>query len=368
MSNETPDLTTAAGLTSYLSTTSSPAHNITPLSGGFANFTFRGTISAGSEEKTVIIKHAEPFVALAKNISFDPVRCYYESATLKSLSALQVSINAGEVDFTIRLPKVLEYFPETHTIITTDAGPRSETLKAALLTNSLSPELLVPIGTLLGRFLQRLHSYGRTAEAEEIKTVLQGNTQSSHMSLFVTYGRLSETVTMYPRLLPYAEVFSSVLFYMTPLYLSPQSSSTLTHGDFWCGNILLSPSSSIPKEIIVIDWEVAKYGPSFADLGQMCAELFLPFHFHGVEAGREIIKAFLGAYAEGMEVEERRELAWRTAVHFGTHLVVWPPRVQGWGSKERVEEGVSVGAEYVRRGWERDWEWLKGSVLGVLLE
>lgn len=54
--------------------------SITRLDGGSANFTYRGLLitpfkdSDGELVKTVIVKHAEPYIATAQTWALDPIR------------------------------------------------------------------------------------------------------------------------------------------------------------------------------------------------------------------------------------------------------------------------------------------------------
>lgn len=115
--------------------------------------------------------------------------------------------------------------------------------------------------------------------------------------------------------------------------------------------------------MFVVDWEMARVGYVWEDLGQMCAELYLPVHFRGREEGAEMLAAFLKGYG-GMG----EEVARRAVVHFGVHLVVWPCRISGWGEEREVEECVRVGMEFIEKGWERDWAWVAKSVLKAIVD
>lgn len=71
------DLTTTEGVLSFLSTTPFAASNVVVVSGGFANFTYRITLlepytAVGSDAsvQTLVLKHAEPYVATIKSLPF----------------------------------------------------------------------------------------------------------------------------------------------------------------------------------------------------------------------------------------------------------------------------------------------------------
>lgn len=67
------DLDTVAGVQAYLADTPYASDNITPLSGGTANFAFRLRLKSPVEgHATLIFKHAKPFVmASGIKIPFD---------------------------------------------------------------------------------------------------------------------------------------------------------------------------------------------------------------------------------------------------------------------------------------------------------
>lgn len=70
------DLTSVEGVEHYLSQTPFAASSVIPLSGGNANFTYRiilqqpYDIGSAVRVHTVVLKHAEPYVATIKDIPF----------------------------------------------------------------------------------------------------------------------------------------------------------------------------------------------------------------------------------------------------------------------------------------------------------
>lgn len=99
------------------------------------------------------------------------------------------------------------------------------------------------------------------------------------------------------------------------------------------------------------------------DLGQLFAELFELKHFKGIDAGVWLIQSFMDGY--GMIDED---LAFRTVIHVGVHLICWGSRVSGWGSKEQVEKVVEIGRDFVVKGWARDKAFFDDTVLKCLFD
>ncbi|KAF8536322.1 kinase-like domain-containing protein [Trichophaea hybrida] len=342
----TADFTDPLTIQSQLSCNFIPLSTITPLLGGFSNFTFRAHLSQSSplveNAATVIIKHSEPYSALHRDISLDPLRCYYEHETLTSCPPAVTF--AGLI---IKTPTAY-YYDNGHSIIViADAGKESLDLKTLLSHSSFSLKTNL-IGHGLGRFLRSLHTWGGTPE---LRKELAG-TKAGPFWTWLNYGRLLETINKFPSVLsPYKETFVEVVSAPD----MDESEKTLIHGDFWSANILVSPEQDV---ITVVDWEMARLAHVWQDVGQMCADLFLPYQFYKKMEGVQVMDGLLTGYGE-----VSGEVARRIVVHFGVSLVVWPCRVGTWGGEEDVKRCAQVGAEFIDRAWKRDWKWIKGSVL-----
>lgn len=63
------DLSTAAGVQAHLAPTEFASSTVTPLTGGTGNFAFRLHLSQPYKgQKTLVLKHARPYVAVAASI------------------------------------------------------------------------------------------------------------------------------------------------------------------------------------------------------------------------------------------------------------------------------------------------------------
>src|SRR5690606_333735 len=105
--------------------------------------------------------------------------------------------------------------------------------------------------------------------------------------------------------------------------------------------------------------------PPHFDLGQMIAEMYLPFHFYANQASLSMIDAFFFSYAPGLSgktEDEVMDIAFKAMIHFGGHLVVWP-RLTGWPSEGgKIDSVIELGVEYIRKGLEKDVEFLKNGI------
>ena len=92
----------------------------------------------------------------------------------------------------------------------------------------------------------------------------------------------------------------------------------------------------------------------------MFAELFELKYFKDIDAGVWLIESFIDGYGS---IEE--ELAFRVAMHAGTHLICFGSGVKGWGNDEQVRGVVEEGRKLVVAGKKRDRGELVGLAGGV---
>ncbi|KAI8823350.1 kinase-like domain-containing protein [Fimicolochytrium jonesii] len=362
------EYTTPSQFLILLDSTAFPCARIERIGEGNANFSFRGHLSEPTPSglKTVFIKHAEPYVAKFRAFKFGPERSNFEYTVLEHLTTLDISTDRN----TVSTPRPLQFLPDSHTAIYEDVQ-QSETLKTALLADRLSRETAVHVGAALGAYIARLHVWGRDAEQEALRRHLASYDEATRVIFSMTYGSFHGLITAFPGLLAGNEdLFARAKQWAQDVFFGEDGGRrTVTHGDFWTGNILvpssLSQTVAEPRSqnLHVVDWEACRLSAPGLDIGQMVAEMYLPFHFHANPVSLALIDAFLDAYARAGDVPVEEVL---TAVkHFGMHLLVFPART-GW-PKEGVEECVRLGLEYLEHGVGGDVEWVKGSVFKRLV-
>lgn len=115
--------------------------------------------------------------------------------------------------------------------------------------------------------------------------------------------------------------------------------------------------------LFVIDWELCQIGTRALDLGQMIAELYETKLFKNVDCGVWVIQGFMEGYGPLSD-----DMAFRTAIHVGVHLVVWGSRVAGWGSEEQIKEVVMIGRDLIVQGWKKNREWFVSQDLDCLFK
>jgi hypothetical protein len=111
-------------------------------------------------------------------------------------------------------------------------------------------------------------------------------------------------------------------------------------------------------DLFVVDWELSQVSLPALDLAQMLAELYLLKHFRDIDTAVTMMEAFIDAYGP-IGYED----ALLVAIGFGTHLVVWPWRVQSWGDEESFEKAVEIGRDFIVNAQKRNTKWFLGGVL-----
>ncbi|THW22108.1 hypothetical protein D6D23_06170 [Aureobasidium pullulans] len=325
--------------------------SLNKLSGGTANFVYRGTLAAPLQDgsKTVVIKHTEGYVAQSPNFKLTTTRCDYEQTVLVALLSLSPSTHSN---ITVQTPTLHIFLPATNTQIYSDLSSSLD-LKAYVLkhASSITHSQCLRLGHALGLWTRRFHDWAQAKEQEELVESMRGNVAMRDLKFMINYERLVQSIDTYPRILEGSRsLFEAV---REGVRKDLDDGAVLIHGDLWSGNILL-PDGPISDQddqlkVFVIDWELSQVSSQAFDLGQVFAELFELKHFKDIDAGTWLIEAFMRGYGE---IDE--ELAFKTAVHVGVHLICWGSRVQGWGSEEQIQRIVEVGKDFVVEGWEKN--------------
>ncbi|KAG8787897.1 hypothetical protein FRC12_015138 [Ceratobasidium sp. 428] len=170
-----PNLTTADGVLFYLEGTQFAATNVQLITGGHSAFTYRITLRTPppTGESSIILKHAQGYVAVYEPMKIEAERAVYE------YEALAVVSNSGLFDSnsTVQTPRPLHFDPETNAIFMTDLGAVKTLTK--VFTDSLEGvhdgdnsesklktacDLASAAGSALGDFVGRFHNWSSLPE------------------------------------------------------------------------------------------------------------------------------------------------------------------------------------------------------------
>ncbi|CAK7223717.1 hypothetical protein SEUCBS140593_005329 [Sporothrix eucalyptigena] len=141
------------------------------------------------------------------------------------------------------------------------------------------------------------------------------------------------------------------------------------HGDFWSGNEgNLRTASS--QQLFIVDWEFAQYGHRAYDIGQLIGDLIERDHFRGAASSLVVLSGFVSGY--GFPKNNGNSLAFRVAIHAGVQLIGCyirrAPTGPLPGTPEQVEQAMKLGTDLVVRGWKKDTDWFKNSILAALFD
>ncbi|KAK2056988.1 hypothetical protein LY76DRAFT_575283 [Colletotrichum caudatum] len=150
---------------------------------------------------------------------------------------------------------------------------------------------------------------------------------------------------------------------------------TLAAWDFRPMNNLLrfsgasnNDSNRSTPDIYIVDWELAQFGEAAWDVGMWCVEAMVLEAKHG---DRGLLSSFLRAYkAHAGEMVRDDVFVCKVAMIIGLMLVYFmriAPRL--WGStEEEVTSWRGAAVAFLRAGATGDLAWLRGSLIGILLE
>ncbi|TKA74198.1 hypothetical protein B0A49_06222 [Cryomyces minteri] len=277
-------ITTDSDITSYLATLDIIPTTLSQLNGGTANFAWR---IRDSTNRSIIIKHAEPYIRTNASIPFPTDRMDFEHAALTTLTLPP----QPPIDVPIALPSVYHYSATRHVLLMSDGGPR--TLKAAYT----DPTLDIPaLGRSLGTWLASLHASTKTT------TTSVGDNQTAKSVYRYSYANLASALASHG-------FDASLGDEVDADYgrLLQTDDACLCHGDFWPGNIVLATASTPRPAAMVVDWELVRRGCGATDVGQFAAEAYLLDRFCG---NRGLCAAFLDAYALAADERGALERKW----------------------------------------------------------
>lgn len=239
-----------------LATSPYACSSLSRLTGGTANFLYRGTLHQPlpfPDARTVIVKCSTEYVAINRDFPLDVRRCVFENAMLKALAGFPRTISTtlngdkdnDNNDVEVRVPQVLFFDEETHLQVLQDF-PDTRDLTAFL--NSPSVDQILPsagpgpisIGRALGSWLRMFHDWVSEPAQDGLLVRVGGNNGMRTLKCRITYDSFVEILERYPELIEghrdtLRDVRHAVRYEFERAPVKGDEVRGLIHGDFWGG-------------------------------------------------------------------------------------------------------------------------------------
>jgi len=227
--------------------------SLNKLSGGTANFLYRGTLiqplrrpgedAVTAAAKTVVIKVSTGFVAINRNFPLDITRCIFEEAMLHALVGFPQVIVTSSTHTLVQAPRLYSFDRERHTQILEDFV---ETTDLTTILESSSVECTLPgsssqsVGRTLGLWLRSFHNWASAPAQRELVAQVGPNKGMRQLKCLITYDSFIEILVRYPEVIKgYKDTLEHVKAVMKYEFERPVTEGDhtrgLIHGDFWAG-------------------------------------------------------------------------------------------------------------------------------------
>ncbi|KAJ3128125.1 hypothetical protein HK100_009360 [Physocladia obscura] len=279
---------------------------------------------------------------------------------------------------TVKIPHLYLFNVQTNTQVIEDI-PGVVDLKTTFVSPTANVifcrSYATSIGHDLGSWLRSFHSWTLAPSQAELRAEIGDNGHMRKLKYLITYDSFIKVLEQFPDILGnHRKTLEDVKDCATKEFKIPASENQgeewgYIHGDFWTGNVL-HPEIYQPEAetgLFIVDWEFAQFGHKAYDIGQMIGDLYERKHFLGVDGALWAIDSFIEGYGPLGE-----EMAFRVAIHTGVQLITWVTRGpplhmrQAWATRERVVSLLNIGLIFILKGWGKDKEWFKSSVLAGL--
>jgi 5-methylthioribose kinase len=302
-------------------------------------------------ERSVIVKHAPPYIAADPDTPLDPSRLTIEARCLERLGP--GGERAGLTGGAVRTPRPLDVSTDPHVLVMEDLGDLPTLDRWLRDRNPDEVQETAPVlGRRLGAFIGDLHTStcGEEAYAERFTNRPMQETryavQYQGVADMLEAGGVSD-----------AEELGAKAKALGAALLEP--GRCLTMGDLWPPSVLIEGDA-----LRLIDWELAHYGRPLQDVAHFLAHLWMQRHRAPSPAVAEAVgalrTAFLDAYWEALgdaadalwTEAERRD----AAIHVGAEILVRAvgPFQAGYvyegldPDQSAVKEAVTTAARFLR--------------------
>jgi len=158
----------------------------------------------------------------------------------------------------------------------------------------------------------------------------------------------------------YGQESKSWLCYYTHEFLLTINASVLLPNVGWQE----PPQPDTTNQLFIIDWEFAQFGHRSCDLGQVIGDLYERKIYNNLDIA-SAIEGVINGYGILSD-----EMAFRTAIYVGVHLIGYYNRQPHKGprvvSPNVIIAGLTIGRDFMIKGWEKDRAFFQGNILASL--
>ncbi|KAL7933072.1 kinase-like domain-containing protein [Trichoderma chlorosporum] len=373
--------TVSAYVLRQLSDTVYACSSLSQLSSRPGNFVYRGVlvhpflVQDEVAIRTVIIKHSVNFENA--NVTKHIECCNFEELLLNVIPQPLIRTDTTTM---VKTPRLYILKRESNIQILEDFVTTNG-LKSVLVSSEANDVLpschLVSLGRALGSWLRALHEWAAAPDQANVRAQIWQNDPMRKTKYLYTYHGFLNVLEEYPELLKgHRQILEIVRDTIAKEYEKSSAEEDenfgLIHGDFWSGNILLPdspwrepPLSSEPNKLFIIDWEFAQFGHRSNDLGQIIGDLYERKLYYNADTATSVIEGIIKGYGKLSE-----QMAFRVAVYVGVHLIRWHNRRPQRGPKvvppDAILAGLTIGRDFIVKGWEMDKKFFENSALALL--
>jgi 5-methylthioribose kinase len=291
-------------------------------------------------ERSVIVKHAPPYIAADPDTPLDPSRLLIEARCLEALGpdGRLAAVRRPAV----RTPQVLDVTDGPHVLVMEDLGdlPTLGRWLREAGSDAVRADAR-PLGHRLGSFIGTLHAATCDEETHAAAFVNRPMQETRQAVQYQGVADMLETggVADADELGARAEALGAALL---------EPGRCLTMGDLWPPSVLVADNA-----LALIDWELAHYGRPLQDVAHFLAHLWMQQHRAPSPAVADVVnelrRSFTSAYRDALgdaeealwTEQERRD----AAIHLGAEILV---RVVGPFQAGYVYEGLDSGDSAVQ--------------------
>lgn len=223
---------------------------LTKLSGGTANFLYRGTLlkplEGGTDTKavqTVVIKRSTNYVATNRNFPLDVTRCIFEESMLHALDGVCYTITTPNGPAVVTTPRLYMFDRDTYTQVHEDflgATDLTTILKSANVNQILPESGRLSVGYALGSWLRFFHNWASQPAQATLRERVGPNKGMRQLKCLITYDSFIEILERHPETIEgHKETLEAVRNTMKYEFERPPTEGDeirgLIHGDFWAG-------------------------------------------------------------------------------------------------------------------------------------